>query len=660
MAFQQQDWAQAERLLQQALQAAPHHPLYHNGLGNLYLTCQQPEQAICHYQMALKHQPGYQPALQNLVQWYVRGEQWQRALTLLETHGPLVANWPDGTLWQGMLADKLHNFVRAQQAYDDYLKQVPGSAYAHRLLGHLYQRYGALVQAFKHYQQSLSLAPHHPESLFLLGTLLQQHGQLMGAIAHYESLLQQPQVAFKSQILNNLGCCWRDMGYPEKGHPYFDQAVALDGNDAPRIASNRLICLFSDPSLNRQELDHAFMDWGERYGAPFYPAHQTWSQTCEIERPLRIGYVLPSFMHHATLQHLTPILLGHDAGHFHVCGYSDVIVPDANLALLQAHCVAWQETAGWDDDAVSARIQSDHIDILVDLAGHMVGHRLLVFARRPAPIQVTGLTFPYTSGLKTMDYIFLHDALLQSVTGAVFTEQCYPVSCFYHWAPPAGDAISTQRVGMAEQPFPTLGCANQTGKFNAVLLQWWSEILRRVPNAHLRLKAAVFQETQAKALYLNRFNKEGIDPQRIELLGHTPSLEEHFNFYQHLDVALDPFPYTGSMSTCDALWMGVPVITLAGGANMSTSLLGACELNGWIAQSPEAYIAKVVDLVQTPSSNTHREQLRTKFLTSPVCQSDATAKELERAYRWMWQQWCQSHEQTNTNPAIEFNGRIYG
>lgn len=636
-AFAAQQWPEAESLLQQALILQPQEPHLYNALGNLQATLKNHLQAKHYYQQALHISPViYLPALQNLVHTLLQLEEWDAALNVLQIHVVTAQDWPEREMWLGFIAEKCHQLPLAATAYKSYLAHHPANAVIHRLVGHIYQQQHLIPQALEHYHAALALQPDNQEVPFLLGTMLQQQGSLMAAIQIYEKMFQQEKWA--ALIGNNLGCCWRCLGYPAKATKYFEKALVNDTTHSPYVASNLLICLFSDPAVSRTKVDQAFMDWGTRFGTPFYPVAPVWPQSKQLDRPLKIGYLMPHFMYQSPLQTITPILLGHDTQAFHLYAYSDVTIADVHLNELKQHFTQWVNIAGWEDERVTAQIRTDQIDILVDLAGHMDGHRLLVFARKPAPLQVTGLTFPYTTGLATMDYILTDTVIAPPTDGPTFIEQVYPLSSFFHWSPPEHIQLEPERVAITESPYPTLGSANQSGKLNDTVLNWWCQILAAVPQARLRLKSMAFQEPMTREHFWNRFAQMGIAKERVDLLPPSVALSEHFQFYQTLDVALDPYPYTGAISTCDALWMGVPVVSLSGGGNMTPSILTASGFGSWVTPTPAAYMQRAIALMSQPQPS--RSDIRQQFLNSAVCQVQQSTAELEQAYRWMWQQWC--------------------
>src|SRR5262249_25869327 len=282
-------------------------------------------------------------------------------------------------------------------------------------------------------------------------------------------------------------------------------------------------------------------------------------------RLLRIGYVSPDFRQHSVAYFLEPLLRGHDRQQVEVFCYGDVARPDSVTTHLQELADHWLVTVGTSHQALAERIRTDRIDILVDVAGHTAGNRLLVFARKPAPVQVTWLGYPNTTGLKAIDY-----RLVDAVTD--------PAGEADAWA---SESLVRLEGGflcygaLTDAPAPTLppclgtgtitfGSFNNPAKVSAATFDAWAKLLSRLPQARLLLKGTPFADAATRALFLARLDERGVAAERVDLMGSVSSATQHLALYHRMDIALDPFPFNGTTTTCEALWMGVPVITLRG------------------------------------------------------------------------------------------------
>ena len=351
---------------------------------------------------------------------------------------------------------------------------------------------------------------------------------------------------------------------------------------------------------------------------------------------LRIGYVSPDLRHHSCAWFLEPLLARHDRGRVETFAYAEVAAPDAVTARLRPMFAHWQRTVGLDDDALAARIAADRIDVLVDLAGHFHGNRLAVFARRAAPVQVNWLGYNATTGLDAMDWKLVDDWLAPPGEPLDwFAEGLWRLPRLSHcWRPPAETPTPVRGGGPL-----TFGSFNNLAKLSGATLAAWAAILARVPGSRLLLKADQSADRSVQARLRARFAALGIAAERIAFLPYAPSQAEHLALYAELDVALDPFPYNGTTTTCEALWMGVPVIALAGRrlvARVGASLLGAAGLDDLVAQDVDDYVARAVALADDRDRRgAWRTGLRHRLAVSPLRDEPGFARAMEQAYAAM-------------------------
>ena len=301
----------------------------------------------------------------------------------------------------------------------------------------------------------------------------------------------------------------------------------------------------------------------------------------------------------------------------------------------------WRDIAGKTDDRVAALIREDRIDILVDLAGHTAGNRLLVFARKPAPVQVTWLGYPNTTGLEAMDYR-LTEAVSDppGQTERWHSEELIRLpGTFSCYGPPA-ESPPVGPLPALEAGHVTFGCFNNLAKLTPPAIELWSQILREVPGARLLLKSRGLADLETAAGVREEFGRRGIEPARLEFNGQELSVTNHLALYNRVDLALDTFPYNGTTTTCEALWMGVPVVTLAGAthvARVGASLLTHLSVEELIADSPVGYVARCVDLAgDLPRLAEIRAGLRERMRASPLCDAPGFTRGFEDALRGMW------------------------
>ena len=359
----------------------------------------------------------------------------------------------------------------------------------------------------------------------------------------------------------------------------------------------------------------------------------------------------PDFCTHSVAFFIDPILAHHDRRHIEVTCYADVAVPDTTTTRLRTLADSWRNTCRLTDAQVAEMVRADGIDILVDLAGHTADNRLLVFARKPAPVQVTYLGYPNTTGLQTVDYRLTDAWADAEELPNGYTEELVRLPHgFLRYAPPK-EAPPVGRLPARETDYVTFGSFNNLPKVNPGVVARWSEILLAVPNSRLLLKTKSFNDEATQERYFGLFAQNGVGREHLDFIGHTPSSREHLALYNQVDIGLDPFPYNGTTTTCEALWMGVPVITLAGevhAGRVGVSLLSSVGLTELIADTADQYISLAVELAGNVNRlSSLRANLRGRVAASPLCDGQTFTHALEAAYRSMWRRWCK-HALTET------------
>ena len=409
-------------------------------------------------------------------------------------------------------------------------------------------------------------------------------------------------------------------------------------------ASARLCQLNYRPDQTQAQLYREHIAWAERFAPPPAAAHPN---PPEPGRPLRVGYVSGDFRRHPVAFFVEPILRCHDRGAIQPICYSNCNERDDLNAHLRTLVPDWRDIDQLDDDAVAALIRRDRIDILVDLSGHTARNRLLVFARKPAPVQVTAIGYVNTTGLAAIDYR-LTDAWCDPPgrDETLYSETLWRLpGGFNCYAPPNGLPAPGPPPLAASGPV-TFGSFNNLDKISNEVLDLWVELIRSVPAARLVLKTKTLSEPAVGDAIRARFAAAGLDPARIELIEWSATLREHFEHYQRIDIALDPFPYNGTTTTCDALMMGVPVIALAGdrhAARVSASILARLGLEVLVAPDLPGYLARAQVLAQKPDALANlRATLRRRIAASPLADAPGYARSLEAAYREMWRRWCET------------------
>jgi predicted O-linked N-acetylglucosamine transferase (SPINDLY family) len=471
---------------------------------------------------------------------------------------------------------------------------------------------------------------------------MQKKNDIDKAMEHYRQAITMMPDFIEAHV--NMGNALRDYRFSEGAEYWYRRALSL----APE-------CTFCYDNLFFMMLYH---DWYD--AATIFSEHLRFAKQCaeslsscvisnnnerNPDRILNIGYVSPDFRKHAVSFFTEPVLASHSKEHFRIFCYSDVPQDDAVTERLRQYAEQWRSIAGMPDQQVADLIRTDCIDILVDLAGHTAHNRLLVFARKPAPVQATWIGYPATTGMSAMDYKIV-DTYTDppGMTERFYTEELLRMPESFLCYLPDAESPAVAPLPANSAGHITFGSFNNFAKVNPKVLTLWAEILRDIPASRLIIKAnSLADKTTAKQV-LDIFVKNGIITDRIELHGMIPSSGMHLDLYNRVDIGLDTFPYNGTTTTCEALWMGVPVITLAGkthASRVSASLLANTGLEDLIAETMDDYREKAVLLAQ----NLHRlenlrEGMRGRMAQSPLTDARRFTTDLEKCYRDMWIKWC--------------------
>ena len=500
---------------------------------------------------------------------------------------------------------------------------------------------GKFDDAKKICRAALDLMPDNAEFLIKLGAILLYHEEVEESLELFEHALKfEPN---SPAIYGNMASALKKQGRIDESIACNMKAVALNPGD-PAQYSNLLMTMIYAASVSPQEL--AAM--ARAFGKLVEPLRRQRPLIRDKNpaRKLRIGYVSPDFRDHPVNYFFEPLLMQHDRRQFEIFAYSNCSREDHVTARLKMACDHWRNITTLTDDAAADLIETDGIDVLVDLGGHSGGNRLLVFAHKPAPVQVTWLGYPATSGMKAMDYRITDNyAEPVGMTEHLNVETLWRLPgmfCCYQAnenSPPVIDHPPFEDNG-----YITFGCFNNFAKATEPVLNTWARIMAQVPDSRLLLESAAFAGPKFRETLLEKLNRQALPPERVILEPRTK--ENQFVLYNRIDVALDPFPCNGGTTSTDTLWMGVPLITLAGGhfaSRMGATILTNAGLHELIAKDTDEYVRLAVDLAQDRNRlRSLRHNLRDRVAASPMMNQGAFARNMETAYREMWRKWCAS------------------
>ena len=607
---------EALAVYQQALHKWPYLAWAHYGLAKVFEAKRNLTETIACYKRAVQAWPFFAEAHRDAGHVFRSLGQLQPALLAFRQALQCNADDPDTHTQLGTIAIHMSQFDDARAQFQSALKADPDHAEAHHGLGMAYTFQGKVDEAEECFRKACALSPSFAVPRYNLGLALQSQGNLAEA------------------------------------RECLKQAVQLNPND-PVAHGSLLSSMNCDPEADNATLLAEHRRWAERHAPPSsaWPAHDN---PPDPNRQLRVGYLSPDFRLHAVAYFMEPILAHHNRRQVESYCYADVAAPDTMTQHLQSKAHQWRPTVNMPHEILFNGIRQDKIDILVDLAGHMGNNRLQLFARKPAPIQVSYLGYPSTTGLGAIDY-----RLVDAVTDPPGEPSCHTeelvripdVFCCYLGPPHLSLETSppSQRAKAV-----TFGSLHKLEKLNDQVVDLWCQILKDLPTARLLIGRDTLQGKTTERL-LARFSTRGIDPSRVALRQANSFSFQHMQLYDEIDVSLDTFPWSGHTTACESLWMGVPVVTLRGkrfAGRMVASVLTCLGLPDLIAETPEEYRRLAVKLANDlPRLSNLRGRLRSTMVQSPLCDGAGFTRRIEDAYRWMWQRWCEKKAVSKPAPV---------
>ncbi|KAJ9181347.1 hypothetical protein P3X46_009485 [Hevea brasiliensis] len=634
--------------------AALERPMYaeaYCNMGVIYKNRGDLESAIACYERCLAVSPNFEIAKNNMA----------IALTDLGTKVKLegdinqgIAYYKKALYYNWHYADAMYNlgvaygemlkFDMAIVFYELAFHFNPHCAEACNNLGVIYKDRDNLDKAVDCYQMALSIKPNFSQSLNNLGVVYTVQGKMDAAASMIEkAIMANPTYA---EAYNNLGVLYRDAGNITMAVNAYEQCLKIDP-DSRNAGQNRLLAMNYINEGHDDKLFEAHRDWGRRF-MRLYLQYTSWDNPKDPERPLVIGYVSPDYFTHSVSYFIEAPLVYHDYANYKVVIYSAVVKADAKTNRFREKVLKkgglWRDIYGIDEKKVASMVREDNVDILVELTGHTANNKLGMMACRPAPVQVTWIGYPNTTGLPTIDYRITDSLADPPDTKQKHVEELIRLpECFlcYTPSPEAGPVSPTPALANG---FITFGSFNNLAKITPKVLQVWARILCAVPNSRLVVKCKPFCSDSVRQRFLTTLEELGLESVRVDLLPLILLNHDHMQAYSLMDISLDTFPYAGTTTTCESLYMGVPCVAMAGAVhahNVGVSLLSKVGLEHLIAKNEDEYVQLALQLASDiPALSNLRMSLRDLMSKSPVCDGPNFTLGLESAYRNMWHKYC--------------------
>lgn len=674
-ALQENDHERALVVIDSALSVTQEDPALWCLKGTAHRLALNFDAAMAAYRRALDLSPDLVPALNNLGELQLVRQRAASALELFDQALRLDPGYLEARINRVASLIELDRLEGLEAEARRVTEDAPNSAEAFGNLGNILMRQDAKSEAIQCYQRALVLRPGYPEAHFNLAVLRSSPEDLGAAINFLEMQIEARGASAFSLALLASACqaagklrqaevhCRAALGL-EPGnlaaHMTLASTLAAVGNPAaaldvyflaleyhpshPGIRSN---INFESTNLFHLGPDEVFkrhLQWAQAHEAAYLTVRKNWPHLRQPGRRLRLGYVSGDFCAHPVGYLLRDVLKFHDKQAFEIHCFSTSIRPDDLTESIRLAADHWIEANALSDDALARHLEEAQIDILVDLSGHTAFNRLQVFARRPCPVQASWIGYFHSTGLRSIDYFITDPFTSPADSRQLFSEiPVFLPHTRFCYSPPAHAPLVSPAPSI-KNGWVTFGSFNRVAKLNDQVLAAWIEILKNVPQSRLVLKTSAFSEAFVRDRFLQQFVQAGISQGRVDLReasGHRDMLAE----YGDIDIALDTFPFNGGMTTLEALWMGVPVVTLAGNSVVSRQTVSVLANLGLaeelsFADIPafiEGAVALAFDAARIAR---YRSELRERMQASPLRDAQKFTQDLESLYRRMWTAWC--------------------
>ena len=622
-----------------ALEVNPKHPLACNNLGIALQDTGRTDDAIAAFRRALVTDPTYAEAHFNLARALASQGHYDDAVAGYRRAIAFKPGYADAHINLGASLQALARYDEAADSLNLALLLHPDSVEALNNLGIVLRELARYDESIACLERALAINPQFAEAHNNLANSLKDARRYDEAITHYRQAIALK--ADYAEAWNNLGTALGLLNQYEEAIACYRKALAIKP-DFPEAHSYLIFTIDFLPGSSVADQQEERARWYNEHAAQFASAIRPHANNRDPERRLRIGYVSADFRRHSAALAIGPVLRHHDRGAFDVVLYSGVKREDEVTKDFKGRATLWRPVAGLSDETLAEQIRADGIDVLIDLSGHTEGNRLLAFARKPAPVQMTGWGHALGTGVRAIDYFLADPVSVPADFRPLFAETVIDLPAIIGYEAPAYAPEVSALPALSGQPL-TFGSFNRISKLTPATLAAWSRLLEAVPGARLLLKDSQLSDPGERRRITDVLAGYGIGPSRLLLLPGT-SHAEHLAAYGQMDIALDPFPTNGGVTTTEALWMGVPVVALLGASvssRVSAGILSGLGLKDWIASGEEDYVAIAArHAADRAGLSSLRGQMRAMMRASAVGNPDAYCRAVEAAYRAAWRSYC--------------------
>jgi predicted O-linked N-acetylglucosamine transferase (SPINDLY family) len=635
--FDLKRFAEARKSFEKAVALKPNYPIALNSLGNALMRLGLVEQALDRYNAAIALKPDHADAYVNRGMALLRLARSEAADADFDRALRFRPGYLEAIVGKGLVQAGLRHSDQALATFETVLAARPAFPEALVYRAQMRLQFRQLDKAAADFDAALAIDPDFAAAWIGKAKVSLHDGDIGGTIAACEQALQRDPHSEAATVLR--GICFARQGHTAEAIAYFDRVLALNPEYEDAISKKIFALDFaSDAGFEAQQAVRR--QWWDLVGMRL-PRRSLADVDRDPDRRLVVGYVSADFKDHSAALTFKPVLRHHDRTRFEIVCYSGASVVDAVTDEFRRLADKWRESAQLSDDELADRIQADKVDILVDLSGHTDGNRLGVFARKPAPVQVTAWGMVTGTGVRTIDYIFADPVTVPQDVRPLFAERIHDLPSLITLEQPQD--LPPSALPMIAKGHVTFGVFNRVGKISDHVLGVWKQLLDAIPLSRIVIKDSALDDALLRTNLMARFVRAGVAPDRVSCLGAT-TRREHLLAFADIDIALDPFPQNGGVSTWEALHMGVPVVAKLGAGASSRAggaIVTSIGLGAWVAQSDDDYIAIAQRFASKPDELAAlRAELPARIAASQSGNVEAYTRRVEQGYRQFWRAYC--------------------